>query len=172
MAQNRCSLDAVFIKIGLAIAAIAAAMAVVIGWLNVPGLIAGIVLLGTAAYLLAAIQSGIRAYAKCRGPSSRCSLNTISNVFAVGGVAFALVLFAVALALQFTALGFLFSWFLSWLHWAPAAAAEAAKNAALVSLSVAIASLVALVPALLSYRSCRDSEAPADTATQPIPPIG
>jgi hypothetical protein len=174
MAQNNCSLNPVFVEIGIAMSLITAAMGVVVGWLNVPGLIVGIALLGVAAWRLTVIQSAIQAYAKCCGQSARCSLNTVSNVWAAGGLGLTIALFTVALALQFTALGFLFSWFLSWLHWAPAAAAEAAKNAGLASAAGALVALGATIAALLSYESCRDSETPAGTPgeQEPIPPIG
>jgi hypothetical protein len=174
MAQNNCSLNSVFTEIGIAMSLITAALWVVVGWLNVPGLIAGLVLLGVTAWRLAVIRDGIQAYAKCRGPSARCSLNTVGTLAAAGGVAGAILYFTLALGLSITALGFLFSWFLSWLSWAPAAAAEAAKNAGVAACVVAIATLGATIPALLSYQSCRDSETPAGTPgeQEPIPPIG
>lgn len=159
LGQGPCSLDTALGIIGVAAATLGVAIGVVAGFFNIPGLIVAIALLGTVAFgLISAIRDALRAYEICRGPSARCSINTVLSVLGLAGLLFAIGCFTAALALQITALAFLTSWILAWLSIAPAAAAEALKAAGIASVALAIVMLVATAAAAVSYRACRDAE--------------
>src|SRR5262245_42640507 len=112
----KCSLDRVRNLILGAIAALTAAIALAVFWIAALPLFAAAALVASVSlYFIPEIKKALVEYAKCRGPSEKCSLAPTINTLGQAAAILSVVSFAVAGALQIAALALIASFFLSWL---------------------------------------------------------
>jgi hypothetical protein len=161
----QCNLAKVYVLIASAIAMLAAAIAAASIFFNVPGLIVAIALAlavsgipGTNLGIIAQIRLGLLEYDQCRGPSERCRIGPNIDLLGQAASLLSVVAWTIALVLQISALGFITSFFLSWLGVSLAAAGEALKWSGIVGAGAAAAVLIGLLTQVRNYEACRDAE--------------
>jgi hypothetical protein len=163
-----CSLNTVIGLIVAAMAALAAAIGMAVIFFNLPGVIVAIALVGTVTFvLIPQINSGLQAYATCRGPSKSCNLSFALTINTLGQLAaiLSIIAWVVAAILLAGALTLITSVVLAWLGVTVAAAAEILQVSGAVSCGVGILILAGVLTNALGYKSCRDAE-----GTSPPPP--
>jgi hypothetical protein len=82
-----------------------------------------------------------------------------------------LVAFVVAGAMEITALGFIFSWLLSWLGVAMQAAVLALVRTGLFSCAVVILILIGILTNAYAYKNCMDKQGGGSGPVSPPPVI-
>ena len=133
-----CSLSTVNALIWGAIAALLAAIALAWFWIAAIPLFAAAALVASVSfYFIPQIKQALLDYATCRGPGD-CEISTGVNALGQAAAALSLISFALAGAMEVTALGFLFSWFLAWLGVAMQVAVSCLVHAGIVSCGIVI----------------------------------
>lgn len=156
--ELNCSLNTVTGLILGAIAALTSAMGLAYLWLTALPLFAAAALVAAVSLgLIPAIRNALLAYAACRGPGP-CSISMSINTLGQAAATLSLIAFALAGAMQVAALGFLFSWFLSWLGVAMQAAVLVLVKSGLFSCGITILILLGVLSNAYAYRSCMDKE--------------
>jgi hypothetical protein len=153
-----CSLSTVNALIWGAIGALLAAMALAFFWVAALPLFAAAALVASVSfYFIPHIKQALLDYATCRGPGP-CTISTGVNTLGQAAAMLSLVAFALAGAMEITALGFIFSWFLSWLGVAMQAAVLALVHAGLFSCAVVILILIGVLTNAYAYKDCMDKQ--------------
>jgi len=162
-----CSLSKTYALITAAIGMIAAAIAAASIFFNVPGLAIAIGLViavsgipATDVGMIPQIRASLKEYESCQGPSQRCRLNPLVDLLGKAASLISAGAWIAALALQLAALGFLGSFFLSWLAPFSIAAGELLKWTGIASAAAAGAVLVGLMTQVRAYEACRSHERP------------
>jgi len=167
MANMNCSLSTVNALIWGAIAALLAAMALAFFWVAALPLFAAAALVASVSfYFIPHIKQALLDYATCRGPGN-CTISEGVNTLGQAAAMLSLVAFALAGAMEITALGFIFSWFLSWLGMAMQAAVLALVHTGLVSCAIVILILIGVLTNAYAYKKCMDKQ---DGGSGPVSP--
>jgi len=143
-----------------AILCLTLAIALVVVIFTVGGLFAAAALVAlVVAYFLPEIEKAIREYATSRGPSDKCIVRTLGvDTFAAAIVALGCVSFALAGAMQITALAFLSSIILAWLGVALQVAVNDLVVAGIATCTTVIGILSGLLPLIYGYKRCMDKQ--------------
>ena len=153
-----CSLSTVNALIWGAIAALLAAMALAYLWVAALPLFAAAALVASVSfYFIPHIKQALLDYATCRGPGN-CSITEGVNTLGQAAAMLSLVAFALAGAMEITALGFIFSWFLSWLGVAMQVAVLALVHTGLVSCAIVVLILIGVLTNVYAYKNCMDKQ--------------
>ena len=162
-----CSLDTVNALIWGAIAALMAAIALAFLWVAaVPLFIAAALVASVSFYFIPHIKQALLDYATCRGPGP-CEISAGVNTLGQAAAMLSLIAFAVAGAMEITAPGFLFSWFLAWLGVAMQVAVSYLVHAGIVSCGIVILILIGVLTNAYAYKNCMDKQ----SGTSPPPAI-
>jgi len=156
-----CSLSTVSWLISLAIAALLAAMALAFLWVAAIPLFAAAALVASVSfYFIPHIKQALLDYATCRGSSDKCTISTGVNNLGQAAAALSLISFALAGAMEIAALGFIFSWFLSWLGVAMQVAVLALVRTGLFSCAIVVLILIGVLSNAYGYKACMDKQDP------------
>ena len=117
-------------------------------------------------YFIPHIKQALLDYATCRGPGP-CTISEGVNTLGQAAAMLSLVAFALAGAMEVTALGFIFSWFLSWLGVAMQAAVLALVHTGLVSCAIVVLILLGVLSNVYGYKACMDKH---DGGSGPVSP--
>jgi hypothetical protein len=156
-----CSLNTVAGLISGAIAALLSAIALAYLWITALPLFAAAALVASVAfYFIPEIKKALLDYAACRGRSDKCRISLTIDTLGQAAAALSAISFAVAAAMQITALAFLFSWFLSWLGVSMMAAVLILVKAGIFSCAITILLLLGVLSNAWAYKKCMDEQQP------------
>ena len=154
-----CSLTKTYALIAAAIAMLGAAMALAYFFLNWVVLLVAIGLAASVDYvMIPEILSSIRAYAICRGPSQRCSIDLTISTLGQAAALISITSWVVAVALEISAIAAFLSFFFSWLGIPMAATAAALRITGIVGAGACIGVLLGVLTNVRNYEACRDTE--------------
>jgi hypothetical protein len=160
-----CSLSAFYGYVTGAIAALVAAMALAYFWVAALPLFAAAALVASVSlYFIPHIKQALLDYVACRGPGE-CSTTSLINNLGQAMAVLSVISFALAGAMEVTALAFLFSWFLAAIGVAMQVAVSYLVAAGLFSCAIVILILIGVLSSAWSYKKCMDN-------ALPIPPVG
>lgn len=157
-----CSLTNVLALIATAVAmlGLAIGMALLAGYVWPLFLAAALVAVVTLV-VIPALKNALQAYADCRGPSQVCSMTSAINSLGQAAAIVSAISFAVAGALQLTALAELASLVASWLGVATEVIVAALVLSGEIACGAAIVILLGVLTNALAYKSCMDKQQPA-----------
>ena len=121
--------------------------------------------------LIPAIRDALLAYAACRGRSGKCTISTTINTLGQVAASISVVAFALAGAMQITALAFLFTWFLSWIGVAMQVAVVSLVTSGIFACATAILILLGVLSNANSFKTCMDLQNPVIPPTPDAPAI-
>lgn len=151
-----CSLNRVVADITGAITALVAAIALAALWVAAIPLFAAAVLVASVSlYFIPHIKQELLEYMRCRGPGE-CATSIAINNLGQAAAVLSIVSFAVAGAMQVTALAFIFSWFLAAIGIAMQAAVGILVASGVTSCAVVVFILLGVLSNAWSYKKCMD----------------
>lgn len=154
-----CSLETVSKYIAAAIAALIAAIALSLLWVEAVPLFAAAGLVATVSlYLIPHIKQALLDYATCRGPGN-CTISDGINTLGQLAVALSVGTFVLAGLLQVTALGFLGSWILAVVGGTLEVLVKAIVFSGVASCVTVVIGLLGVLTNAIAFRDCMDQAA-------------
>jgi hypothetical protein len=118
-----------------------------------------------------AIKNALLGYATCRGPAGKCTVATGVNALGQAAAVLSLISFALAGAMEITALAFIFSWFLSFIGIGIQAAVAILVASGMSSCAIVILILLGVLSNAYSYKSCMDQQTGSGTVVLGAQPL-
>ncbi len=163
-----CSLNKVSGLIAAAIALLVSAIVISYFWVAaIPLFIAAALVAGVAYGFIPAIKNALNEYAACRGPSQKCTISLTLDTLGQAAATLSVISFAIAAAMEVTALAFLFTWFLSFIGVGIQAAVAKLVLAGQFGCAITALILLGVLSNAFSYKSCMDQQG-TGTSTPPV----
>jgi hypothetical protein len=154
-----CSLDTVRNLILGAIAALLAAIALAGFWMTALPLFAAAALVASVSfYFIPAIRKALVEYARCRGPSDKCTVANTINTLGQAAAILSVVSFALAGAMQIAALALIATWLLAWLGLTIQAAVAILVTTGVAACATVVFVLIGVLSNAYSFKSCMDQQ--------------
>lgn len=155
----KCNLDAVIGLIAGAIAALVAAIVLAYYWSSaLPLFVAAALVAGVSFGFIPGLKNALVSYASCRGSSRVCSISYAINTLGQIASIISLVGFAIAGALQVTALAFISSVILAWLGVTLEAAVAVLVYSGISTCGASMLLLAGVLTNALTFKSCMDRQ--------------